>query len=129
LAVLPSVTHSSNVICKPCRGHCRYIGVALHLSRHINDVLTGFVVLVVPVRARAPVEDRIRSAVDIREAARIREAVCIQEVVGSKLPRSANICGPTDRDGNPADKDKPRIGSVLVLQETAKSRDCKYADT
>ena len=122
-----------------------------HLSQHApssaRSAPTASVVLVVRVRARAQVEVRIRSAVDIREAARTREAVRIreagriqeavriqgalriQEVAGSKPLRPANTCGPPDRDGNPADKDMPRIGLVLVRQEEAKSRDCKYADT
>jgi hypothetical protein len=51
----------------------------------------------------------IPSGVDIRQG--LREAAHIREAVGSK-PNSANTCGHTDRDGNPAGKDVTRTRSA-----------------
>jgi hypothetical protein len=57
-----------------------------------------------PVQAQGEVH--IRSALDIRAGVRMQVAAHNPE------PRSANTCGPMDRDGNPADKDMARTGSA-----------------
>jgi hypothetical protein len=83
----------------------------------------------VHILERLQVTAHIREVAHIPEAAHILEVSHILEVAGNKPCHSDDTDDPLDRDGNPVGTDIPRIGSGLVRQEEAKSRDCQYADT